>query len=422
MSQLLSLHAREILDSRGNPTIEVEATTEKSHATAAVPSGASTGTFEAVELRDNDKARFLGKGVLKAVENVNNILAKELKGLAVEDQNTIDTKMLELDGTTNKAQLGANAILGVSLAVAKAAALDRKVEFFEHFAELANLPAPNILPIPMLNVLNAGVHGGSAVEIQEFMIFPQGANSFREALRISAEVYQTLKKILTERHWPVAVGDEGGFAPPVKSNAEAIELILEAIQKAGHADKVNLTLDAAANEFYVAEKKQYCLDGKELSSDELVNFYAELVKKYPIVSLEDGLAEEDWSGWQKLNAQIGQQMQIVGDDLFVTNVERLKRGLVEKSANAILIKLNQIGTVTETIAAVKLARDSGWSAVISHRSGETEDTTIADLAVGLGTGQIKTGAPCRSERVAKYNRLLKIEELLGEKAQYGKKL
>jgi len=419
MSKITSIHAREVLDSRGNPTVEVELSTKKNTVRAIVPSGASTGAHEAVELRDNDPRRFLGKGVLKAVANVNKIFAKELKGLATTDQKKIDEKMCELDGTPNKSKLGANAILGVSLAVARAATLDEGIFLFEHFAKLAGNKKANLLPVPMMNILNGGVHGGSAVEIQEFMILPVGAKTFSEAFRLGAEVFQHLKKILQEKKWPISVGDEGGFAPPIQSNAEAIQLILEAIERAGHTGKIKITLDAAASEFFKAKSGTYCIDGKELSADGLIDFYENLTKKYPIVSIEDGLAEDDWEGWKKLTQRLGNKIQIVGDDLFVTNTERLKKGIAEKAANSILIKLNQIGTVTETINAVKMAQKAGFTAVISHRSGETEDTTIADLAVGLSAGQIKTGSLCRSERIAKYNQLLRIEENLGKKARYG---
>jgi len=410
--------AREILDSRGNPTIEVEVVLSGgAMGVAAVPSGASTGAHEVLELRDGDKARFGGKGVLKAVDNVNENLAMELAGWDALDQVGIDEFMLGLDGTTNKSKLGANAILGVSLAVAKAAANALGLPLYRY---LGGVHA-RVLPVPMLNILNGGKHAENSTDLQEFMVMPVGAPSFAEALRWGSEVYHQLKKVLQGKKYNTNVGDEGGFAPSLSSNAEAIELILKAIEKAGFkpGKDIYLALDPAASELY--ENGMYVLkkEGRKLSGAEMVDFYADWVAKYPIISLEDGLAEDDWENWQLLQQRIGERVQIVGDDLLVTNVERLALGIERKAANSILIKLNQIGTLTETIAAVEMAKRAGWTAVISHRSGETEDTTIADLSVALNTGQIKTGAPCRTERVAKYNQLLRIEEELGDIAEYA---
>jgi len=410
--------AREILDSRGNPTVEAEVVLSGgAMGMAAVPSGASTGVHEALELRDGDKARFSGKGVLKAVDNINENLAMELAGWDALDQVGIDEFMLGLDGTANKGKLGANAILAVSLAVAKAAANALGLPLYRYVGGVQ----ARVLPVPMLNILNGGKHAENSTDLQEFMVMPVGAPSFAEALRWGSEIYQQLKKVLQSKKYNTNVGDEGGFAPSLGSNAEAIELILKAIEKAGFEPgrEVYLALDPAASELY--EDGVYVLkkEGRKLSGAEMVEFYADWVAKYPIISLEDGLAEDDWKSWQLLQQRIGERVQIVGDDLLVTNVERLALGIERKAANSILIKLNQIGTLTETIAAVEMAKRASWTAVISHRSGETEDTTIADLAVALNAGQIKTGAPCRSDRVAKYNQLLRIEEELGDIAEYA---
>lgn len=426
MSKITKIQAREILDSRGNPTVEVELATDSTSALAAVPSGASTGVHEAVELRDKDK-RYGGKGVEQAVKNVNEILAKELAGLDVLDQQTLDQKMIEIDGTENKSKLGANAILGVSLAAVKAAAINKKIPLYKHFGFLANSSssaaadsseqAKWILPTPMMNILNGGEHADNGIDIQEFMIIPVGFDSFREALRAGAEIFHELKKILKESGSSTNVGDEGGFAPNFEKTEEALDAIMQAIKATGYSDKVKIALDAASSEFF--EKDKYNLEGQKLSSEEMVAFYEGLVEKYPIVSIEDGLAEDDWAGWQKLTKKLDDKVQIVGDDLFVTNPERLRDGVAKGVANSILIKLNQIGTVSETIDAVKLAHDSGYTTVISHRSGETEDTTIADFAVGVAAGQIKTGSLCRTDRICKYNQLLRIEERLGDVAEYA---
>ncbi len=418
MPALSSLHASEILDSRGNPTIEVQATLDDgASGRAMVPSGASTGVHEALELRDGDKHRFGGKGVLKAVANVNTTIASALKGSDPLDQKSIDARMLALDGTPNKAKLGANAILGVSLAIAHAAAASRKIPLYRHLGADGR-----VLPVPMMNILNGGVHTGwQSTDLQEFMVAPVGAKNFAEGLRWGAEVYQALKKVLKDKGYNTNVGDEGGFAPALKSNAEAIELILQAIAQAGYqaGDQIAICLDPAASELYENGKYNLRKEGRVLSGAQMIDFYADLCAKYPIISIEDGLAEDDWESWTQLTARLGDRIQLVGDDLFVTNVERLKRGIASRAANSILIKLNQIGTLTETVDAIKTAHASRFTAVVSHRSGETEDTTIADLVVGLNTGQIKTGAPARSERVAKYNRLLQIEEELGSKAEYA---
>lgn len=419
MSQIISVQAREVLDSRGNPTVEVEVYTESGIVgRAIVPSGASTGVHEAVELRDGDKGRYLGKGVLKAVENVNKILNDEITGMFVTDQNEIDARMIELDGSENKGNLGANAILGVSLACAKAGALETGQPLFSYIGGVN----ANTLPIPMMNILNGGQHADNKIDVQEFMVMPVGAKSFAEALRMGVEIFHTLKAVLKSRGHSTNVGDEGGFAPNLGSNEEAIEVVIEAIEKAGYkpGDEVYIALDPAASEFYNKEKKIYHFEstGKDYTSSEMVNYWKEWVNKYPIISIEDGLAEDDWEGWAALNTAIGDRVQLVGDDLFVTNVKRLQRGIDERSANSILIKVNQIGTLTETINAVQLATQHSMTSVISHRSGETEDTTIADLAVALNTGQIKTGSASRSDRIAKYNQLLRIEELLGSTARY----
>ncbi len=420
MSSIINIHARQILDSRGNPTIEVEVITENGiMGRAAVPSGASTGIHEAVELRDGDKSDYLGKGVLKAVGNVNNTLNNELKGFYVTDQALIDKTMLEIDGTPNKGNLGANAILGVSLAVAYAAAQETGQPLFRYIGGVN----ANVLPMPMMNILNGGSHADNSVDFQEFMIMPVGASSFSHAIKMGAEVFHHLKAVLKDKGYSTNVGDEGGFAPNLKSNEEAIQLILVAIEKAGYkaGEDIFLTLDPAASEFFLPEENVYHLHkstGDKLTPAEMVDYWADWVKKYPIVSIEDGMAEDDWDGWALMTREMGEKIQIVGDDLFVTNVERLQRGIDNQVANSILVKVNQIGSLTETIEAVTLAYRNKYTAVMSHRSGETEDTTIADLAVALGTGQIKTGSACRSERIAKYNQLLRIEEMLGETARY----
>ncbi|MEN3184721.1 MAG: phosphopyruvate hydratase [Atribacterota bacterium] len=415
MSTIFDVHAREILDSRGNPTIEVEVTLASgAFGRAAVPSGASTGTFEAVELRDGEKSRYHGKGVRKAVENVNEIIAPEIIGLDALDQALIDKTLIELDGTPNKSKLGANAILGVSLACAKAAAAYTDLPLYRY---LGGVNARE-LPVPLMNILNGGKHADSGVDIQEFMIAPCGASSFSEALRMGAEIFHTLAKVLKKRGYSIGVGDEGGFAPNLRSSVEAIEVIIEAIQMSGYepGKDVYLALDTAASELYKDGIYVFEREGVRRNVDEMIEFYTELVEKYPIISIEDGLAEEDWEGWRKLTFALGHRVQLVGDDLFVTNKERLLRGIREKCCNSILIKLNQIGTLTETMEVVEIAKKAGYTAVISHRSGETEDTTIADLAVACNTGQIKTGSVCRSERIAKYNQLLRIEEELGNAA------
>ena len=416
--------ALEILDSRGKPTVQVEAITEEgTNGVAMVPSGASTGSFEAVELRDGDKSRYLGKGVLKAVENVNNIIAKELEGMNVFDQVEIDKKLIKIDGTENKGKLGANATLGVSLAVARAAANSLGMSLYKYIGGVN----AKTLPVPMMNILNGGKHADNTVNIQEFMIMPVGAKSFSECLRMSAEIYHTLKKVLKAKGLATGVGDEGGFAPNLSSDEEALKLIVEAISKAGYkpGEDVVLALDAASTEMYDEAKKigkegcYYFWKTEELKTeDEMIEYLADLANKYPIISIEDGLAEEDWEGWRKLTEKLGNKLQLVGDDLFVTNIKRLQKGLDNKIANSILIKLNQIGTLTETLDAIELAKKNGYTAVISHRSGETEDTTLADVAVATNAGQIKTGAPCRTDRVAKYNRLLNIEAELGDLAIY----
>ena len=419
MSVIEAVYAREVLDSRGNPTVEVEVVLESgSVGRAIVPSGASTGAFEAVELRDGDKGRYLGKGVEKAVANVNEIIAPELEGMDAFDQPSIDALMIELDGTHNKGKLGANAILGVSMAVARAAAEELGLPLFQY---IGGVNAKQ-LPVPMMNILNGGEHADNSVDVQEFMILPVGAKSFREGLRMGAEVFHSLKKVLSERGLACGVGDEGGFAPNLGSNREALELIVEAIEKAGYkpGDDVKLGLDVAATEMYDKETKLYDLkhEGKKLTAEQMVDLYEEWVNNFPIVTIEDGLDEEDWDGWKVLTDRLGKKVQLVGDDLFVTNTERLERGIEAGVANSILIKVNQIGTITETLDAIEMAKRAGYTAVISHRSGETEDTTIADLAVAVNAGQIKTGAPSRTDRVAKYNQLLRIEEMVGEQARY----
>ena len=419
MSVIELVYAREVLDSRGNPTVEVEVALESGAVgRAIVPSGASTGAFEAVELRDGDKGRYIGKGVEKAVANVNEIIAPELEGMEAFDQPAVDALMIELDGTHNKGKLGANAILGVSMAVARAAAEELGLPLFQY---IGGVNAKQ-LPVPMMNILNGGEHADNSVDVQEFMILPVGAKSFREGLRMGAEVFHSLKKVLSERGLACGVGDEGGFAPNLGSNREALELIVEAIEKAGYkpGDDVRLGLDVAATEMYDKETKLYDLkhEGKKLTAEQMVDLYEEWVNNFPIVTIEDGLDEEDWDGWKVLTERLGKKVQLVGDDLFVTNTERLERGIEAGVANSILIKVNQIGTITETLDAIEMAKRAGYTAVISHRSGETEDTTIADLAVAVNAGQIKTGAPSRTDRVAKYNQLLRIEEMVGEQARY----
>ena len=418
------IKALEVLDSRGNPTVQVEVITEEgTNGVAMVPSGASTGSFEAVELRDGDKSRYLGKGVLKAVENVNKIIAKELEGMNVFEQAEIDKKLIEIDGTENKGKLGANATLGVSLAVARAAANSLGMSLYKYIGGVN----AKTLPVPMMNILNGGKHADNTVNIQEFMIMPVGAKSFSECLRMSAEIYHTLKKVLKAKGLATGVGDEGGFAPNLSSDEEALKLIVEAISEAGYkpGEDVVLALDVASTEMYDEAKKigkegcYYFWKTEELKTeDEMIEYLEDLANKYPIISIEDGLAEEDWEGWRKLTEKLGNKLQLVGDDLFVTNIKRLQKGLDNKIANSILIKLNQIGTLTETLDAIELAKKNGYTAVVSHRSGETEDTTLADVAVATNAGQIKTGAPCRTDRVAKYNRLLNIEAELGDLAIY----
>jgi len=419
MSYIEEVYAREILDSRGNPTVEVEVYLEDgSVGSAAVPSGASTGEHEAVELRDDDKDRYLGKGVLKAVQNVNDVIADEIIGLDATEQPYIDNIMIELDGTENKGNLGANAMLGASMAVAKAAADSVGLPLFQY---LGGVNAKT-LPVPMMNILNGGEHADNNVDIQEFMISPAGAVDFREALRMGAEVFHNLRKVLNSKKYNTAVGDEGGFAPNLKSNEEALELIMIAIEKAGYkpGEDIFICLDPASSEFFDVKKSHYILssENKELSSAEMVDYYANWVKKYPIVSIEDGLAENDWDGWKLMTEKMGSQIQLVGDDLFVTNTSLLSRGISEDVANSILIKLNQIGTVTETLDAIEMAHKAGYTAVVSHRSGETEDTTIADLVVATNAGQIKTGSASRTDRIAKYNQLLRIEDILSETAVF----
>ena len=419
MSVIESVYAREVLDSRGNPTVEVEVVLEDgAMGRAIVPSGASTGAFEAVELRDGDKGRYLGKGVETAVANVNEIIAPEIEGMDAFDQPAIDAIMIELDGTPNKGKLGANAILGVSMAVARAAADEIGLPLFQY---LGGVNAKQ-LPVPMMNILNGGEHADNNVDVQEFMILPVGACCFKEGLRMGAEVFHSLKKVLGEKGLACGVGDEGGFAPNLGSNREALELIVEAITKAGYkpGEDVMLGLDVAATEMYNKETKKYVLagEGKELTAAEMVALYEDWSNNFPIITIEDGLDEEDWDGWKLLTEKLGNKLQLVGDDLFVTNTERLEKGIENGVANSILVKVNQIGTITETLDAIEMAKRAGYTAVISHRSGETEDSTIADLAVAVNAGQIKTGAPSRTDRVAKYNQLLRIEEMVGEQARY----
>ena len=421
MPKISKIFAREILDSRGNPTVEVELTLEDgSFGRASVPSGASTGAYEAVELRDGEK-RYRGLGVEKAVKNVNEIIALELSGKEF-DQISIDRKMIELDGTENKEKLGANAILGVSLAFAHASAKSNDEPLYKYFANISENTDLK-LPVPMMNILNGGKHAENSTDLQEFMIMPAGAPSFKEALRYGAEVFHALKKILAKRGLSTSVGDEGGYAPALGSNEEALKVIIEAIEAAGYVPgkDIFIAIDGAASELYENGKYELKIEGKSLISEEMVNFYEDWVNKYPIISIEDGLAEDDWEGYKILTKKLGDKVQIVGDDLFVTNIKRLRDGIAKGAANSILIKLNQIGTISETIDAIKMANGAGYTAVVSHRSGETEDTTIADFVVGLGTGQIKTGSLCRSERVCKYNQLLRIEEQIGQENYPGLK-
>ena len=418
-TKIKNVHAREILDSRGNPTVEVDALLEDgSFGRAAVPSGASTGEHEAVELRDGDKSRYMGKGVTKAVGNVNTEIAAKIKGMNANEQEKLDKTLIDLDGTENKSRLGANATLGVSMAVSKAAAISQKISLYKYIGG----EKANVLPVPMMNILNGGAHADNNVDLQEFMIMPIGAKNFKEALRMGSEVFHNLKSILKEKKLSTAVGDEGGFAPDLQSNEEAVDVILEAIEKAGYkaGKDIFIALDPASSSFLRDGK--YMLEAepkKENSSDDMIEFYSKWVDKYPIVSIEDGLGEDDWDGWKKLTDKIGSKIQIVGDDLFVTNTKRLKTGIDKGVGNSILIKVNQIGTLTETKEAIEMARKANYTSVVSHRSGETEDTTISHLVVAMNTGQIKTGSICRTDRICKYNELLRIEEELGSKAVYG---
>ncbi len=420
MSQIIAIRGRQILDSRGNPTVEVEVYTDQgAMGRAAVPSGASTGVHEACELRDNDKSVYMGKGVLQAVNNVNNVLNDELRGMYVEEQRAIDQKMIELDGTPNKSRLGANAILGVSLACAKAAAMESGQQLYRYLGGCGAY----LLPVPMMNILNGGSHADNSIDFQEFMIMPVGAPTFTEALRMGAEVFHNLRSVLKARNMSTNVGDEGGFAPNLASNDEAIQVVCQAIEKAGYrpGEDIFIGLDAAASEYYNPETGLYEMrwsTGEKYNATEMVDFWKRWVDQYPVISIEDGMAEDDWDGWKLLTDAIGDRCQLVGDDLFVTNVERLQMGLDRKVANSILVKLNQIGTLSETIDAVSLATRNGYTSIISHRSGETEDTTIADLVVALNTGLIKTGSASRTDRICKYNQLMRIEEGLGDEAQY----
>ncbi|MBE3575055.1 MAG: phosphopyruvate hydratase [Firmicutes bacterium] len=418
MSTIMEVVGREILDSRGNPTVEVEVSLDDgAFGRAAVPSGASTGTFEAVELRDGDKARYGGKGVLKAVQNVNEIIAPEVEGMDARDQVAIDKALIELDGTPNKSRLGANAILGVSLAVAKAAANSADLPLYQYFGGAT----AHLLPTPMMNILNGGKHADNSVDVQEFMILPVGAPTFKEALRMGAEVFHALKAVLKAAGKNTAVGDEGGFAPDLESNEAALQVLVQAIEKAGYkpGQDVAIGVDVAASELFQDGKYYFRGENVTRTTDEVIELYRSWLDRYPIITIEDPLSEEEWDGWKKLTEALGSRVQIVGDDLFVTNTQRLEKGIQMGVANSILIKLNQIGTLTETVAAIDMARRAGYTAVVSHRSGETEDTTIADLVVGMGMGQIKTGAPSRTDRVAKYNQLLRIEEELGDAARYA---
>lgn len=416
------IKAREILDSRGNPTVEVEIWLEDGTVSrAGVPSGASTGVHEALELRDADKKRYNGKGVLKAVDNVNKLIAPEICGLDAGDQAVLDYKMLTLDGTPNKSRLGANAILGVSLAAARAAAQSLGIPLYRYLGGIS----AKLLPVPFMNILNGGIHANwQGPDLQEFMIAPVGAPSFREALRWGSEVYQALKNVLKSKGYGTGVGDEGGFAPALKKNSEALDLILEAIEKAGYkpGTEIGIALDTAASGFYDNQLYNLRTEGRKAQAEEMVEMYAEWVNRYPLISIEDGLAEDDWEGWKLLNQKLGKKVQLVGDDIFVTNVERIKRGIAENMANSVLIKLNQIGTLTETIEAIEIARQAGWTSMVSHRSGETVDSFIADFTVAMETGQLKTGAPCRGERIEKYNQLIRIEEDLGQAAIYAGKM
>ena len=424
MAQIIDIKGREILDSRGNPTVEVDVLVEGGFfGRAAVPSGASTGVHEAVELRDGDKSRYGGKGVRQAVENVNGPIKNALKGKVVTGQQMIDATLCELDGTPNKGKLGANAILGASLAVAHAAANYQRKPLFDYFGSLYSKTNPSILPVPCMNIINGGEHADNNVDIQEWMIVPLGMSSFSEALRCGAEVFHTLKGVLKKNNYATSVGDEGGFAPNLKSNAEALEVIMKAIEKAGYkpGEDVALAIDAASSSFYKDGKYILKAENAEWNSDQLIDWYEKLIKDYPIVSIEDGLDEDDWAGWKTMTDRLGDKIQIVGDDLFVTNTNRLKKGIKEGVANSILIKLNQIGTVSETLDCIKTAHTAGYTCMISHRSGETSDSSIADLAVGTEAGQIKTGSLCRSDRISKYNELLRIEEQLSNKAKYAGK-
>jgi enolase len=424
MTTIIDVIGREILDSRGNPTVEVDVYLESGvKATAAVPSGASTGEHEAVELRDDDKERYLGKGVLKAVQNVNDVIAEELVGMDAVDQIAVDKLLLKLDGTENKGKLGANAILGVSMATAKAAAEALGLQLYQY---LGGVNA-KILPVPMMNILNGGKHADNNVDLQEFMVMPVNASSFRESLRMGAEVFHSLKKVLSKKRYNTAVGDEGGFAPDLKSNEEALQVIMEAVEKAGYkpGEDIYFALDPASSEFFDATKSVYVLasEKRELTPDQMADYYAELVDKYPIISIEDGMAEDDWKGWKVITEKLGHKIQLVGDDLFVTNTKRLGMGIEKGVANSVLIKVNQIGTLTETFDCIRMAHRAGYTTVISHRSGETEDSTIADIAVATNAGQIKTGSASRSDRIAKYNQLLRIEEYLGDLAVFpGKQI
>jgi enolase len=424
MAKIQKVHGREIIDSRGNPTVEVDVILDNGVlGRAAVPSGASTGEREALELRDGDKKRYLGKGVLKAVENINTIIAPALVGFEITEQKKIDEKMLALDGTDFKSKLGANAILGVSLAAARAGAADKKLPLYEYIRTIYGITSSDyVLPVPLMNIINGGAHADNNVDLQEFMIAPVGASSFREALRMGAEVFHNLKKVLNKKGYATGVGDEGGFAPNLKSNEEALQVIAEAIAAAGYqlGKDVLLALDCAASELY--EDGKYTLEGETAdqvkSSDQMIDFYENLLKKYPIISMEDGLSEKDWDGWKKLTDRLGKKMQLVGDDIFVTNTKIFSEGIKKGIGNSILIKVNQIGSLSETVAAVQMAYNAGYTAIMSHRSGETEDTFIADLAVALNTGQIKTGSASRTDRIAKYNQLLRIEEQVGAKAKF----
>lgn len=420
MAVISGVHARQILDSRGNPTVEADVFTDSGHiGRAAVPSGASTGVHEAVELRDNDDKSYMGKGVLNAVANVNDVIAQEIAGMQVSEQSAIDRLMIDIDGTPNKSNLGANAMLAVSLAVAKAAAQSHG-QYLHNYIGGVNA---RTLPVPMMNILNGGAHADNSIDFQEFMVMPFGASTFSEGLRMGTEIFHHLKKVLKDNGYSTNVGDEGGFAPNIKSNEEAIETVLTAIEKAGYkpGEDVYIAMDAAASEFYLKDEGVYHFKkstGDKLSPEDMVSYWSDWVNKYPIISIEDGLDEDDWNGWKQLTSKIGNKVQLVGDDLFVTNTERVQRGIDEDTANSVLIKVNQIGTLTETINTVQLAQSKDYSCVMSHRSGETEDSTIADLAVGLNTGQIKTGSASRSDRMAKYNQLLRLEEFLGESAIY----